>query len=230
MDILGLITPMCAHGVDATVWATLLEQAMPNFGVVTPVQVAAFLSNVVHETGGFVELTENLNYSWTALLAQWGTHFTVVDAIRFGRVDAVSANADGSAYGVLYKGTFYPTTVHPADQQSIANTAYTGRLGNVNYGDGWRYRGRGCFNITGGLNYRAYASACGRPQAIANPDLVALPQDAVLSSCWYWKSNGLDGVLATRGFTAVRIEVNGGTIGLQDAINDFNRITAALAA
>jgi putative chitinase len=90
------------------------------------------------------------------------------------------------------------TADHPADRQAIANRAYANRSGNgdIASGDGWRYRGRGIFQLTGRANYRSltrgHAELFGEEVDFeAHPDLVAQPKYAVRSALFFWVDNGL---------------------------------------
>ena len=54
--------------------------------------------------------------------------------------------------------------------------SHTGReLGNVNPGDGYKYRGRGFIQLTGRANYTRYATLIGRLDVVENPDLALQP-------------------------------------------------------
>jgi putative chitinase len=65
------------------------------------------------------------------------------------------------------------------------------QLGNTRPGDGIRYRGRGYIQLTGKYNYQKagewITKTFKRPvDLVANPDLVATPTAAALTSLWYW--------------------------------------------
>lgn len=105
--------------------------------------MAYCLATTWHETGTKMQpITENLNYSVDGLLKTFGRHrISEADARRYGR-----------------------TNTRPANQEAIANIIYGGdwgreNLGNLKYGDGWRYRGRGLPQITGLANYRKFGIA-----------------------------------------------------------------------
>jgi predicted chitinase len=90
------------------------------------------------------------------------------------------------------------TADHPADQEAIANRAYADRNGNGNVecGDGWRFRGRGLKRVTGRANYRAFtedhAQMFGEQIDFeAEPDLLETPRYAVRSALWFWHANDL---------------------------------------
>lgn len=71
-----------------------------------------------------------------------------------------------------------------------AGAQYEGRkdLGNTQPGDGVKFKGRGLIQITGRGNYQW----CGKTlygdsnKLIATPELLAQPDGAVRSACWYW--------------------------------------------
>lgn len=148
------------------VLATALEQA----DIATPLRVAAFMANAIHESGGFTTLVENLNYSATALANTWPNRY----------------RDEGGQPSALAKSI-------ERNQEAIANNTYCNRNGNgdVYSGDGYRYRGRGCFQLTFKNNY----AKCGEAlniDLVAQPDLVATnPTVALGSACWYWNNAGL---------------------------------------
>jgi putative chitinase len=96
------------------------------------------------------------------------------EALRFGRIDGVQ----------------------PADQEAIANRAYANRIGNgdVESGDGWRFRGRGLKQVTGRANYRAFTEDHAKlfGELIdfeAEPELLGTPRYPVRSALWFWRAN-----------------------------------------
>lgn len=70
---------------------------------------------------------------------------------------------------------------------------YEGRkdLGNINPGDGRRFRGRGYIQITGRYNYTAASKALGY-DFVADPEAMELPEWAALVSGWFWDSRNLN--------------------------------------
>lgn len=65
------------------------------------------------------------------------------------------------------------------------------QLGNTNPGDGIKYRGRGYIQLTGKYNYQKASEWITKYlnhniDFVAQPDLVATPTAAALSSIWYW--------------------------------------------
>lgn len=94
-------------------------------------------------------------------------------------------------------------------------SAYEGRkdLGNVNPGDGKRYKGRGPIQLSGRANYRAAGLALGLPLE-ENPEMVATPAVGHRVSAWFWKANGLNEKADSLDYKLVTSTVNGrATIG-----------------
>lgn len=93
---------------------------------------------------------------------------------------------------------------------------YEGRkdLGNVQPGDGYKYRGRGFLQVTGRANYAEMSKALG-VDFVNNPDLLADPKYAAASAIiWFRKrSNRIKNWGDTKAVTKV---VNGGYNGLPD--------------
>lgn len=90
---------------------------------------------------------------------------------------------------------------------AIANHAYANRIGNgdIESGDGWAYRGRGLFQLTGRGNYREFTewheTAFGEGVDFeAEPDRAAEPVYAVRSAVFFWLNRGMS-YLADAGLT-----------------------------
>lgn len=98
-----------------------------------------------------------------------------------------------------------------------AQRGYEGRadLGNEQPGDGFRYRGRGLFQITGRATYRRVGATIGLPLE-ASPELAASPDGAVLTALAFWAGHGLS-ALADAGLDDdITHRINGGTNGITE--------------
>lgn len=146
-------------------------------GINTPLRLAHFFAQADHESG-LKPKVENLNYSVLGLIDTFGSkRISHTQAYEYGR----SAN-------------------HSANQQAIANIVYGGtwgreNLGNTQPGDGWKYRGRGIFQVTGRSNYMqltAWAKSKGiQADYVENPDLLLNESDSIIAAVWYWNTRGL---------------------------------------
>lgn len=98
---------------------------------------------------------------------------------------------------------------------------YDGRLGNDRPGDGYLYRGRGVFMLTGRANYARYGALIGEPLE-DNPGLAAQPGIAVRAACAFWRERACDAPADADDCAAVTRRINGGLNGLADrqAITD----------
>jgi putative chitinase len=94
---------------------------------------------------------------------------------------------------------------------------YEGRkdLGNIEPGDGFKFRGRGIFQLTGRANYKKYGEALGI-DLINNPDKAAEPETALLIACEYWSSRKINACADKDDVVAVTKKINGGTNGIAD--------------
>jgi predicted chitinase len=94
---------------------------------------------------------------------------------------------------------------------------YEGRddLGNIQPGDGVRFKGRGLVQLTGRANYKSFSSAMGQ-DFIAQPTLVAQPPYAILVAGWFWDNKTINPVADRDDVEAVTRIVNGGLNGIED--------------
>lgn len=127
-------------------------------------------------------------------------------------------------------------------QEIASGQAYEGRsdLGNVNPGDGVRYKGRGLIQLTGRSNYENMSKKVGK-DLIANPQLVEEPDLATEVSTIFWRDrmrNGLnlnqwadqfnlkEPIDSTNNWKVhenITRAINGGTNGINDRASRFQR-------
>lgn len=182
-------------------WLEPLTAAFTRFEINTPERQAAFIGQCAHESANFKTLQENLNYSAKGLNATWPSRFpSEVEAQPYHR-----------------------------QPEKIANKVYSGRMGNLEEGDGWKYRGRGLIQLTGKDNYRLASDALA-VNFIADPDLVLTKEYAALTAGWYWNKRGLNKEADAKDFTGMTKKINGGVIGLADRVAHINTALGVLTA
>ena len=117
-------------------------------------------------------------------------------------------------------------------EEIASGEAYEGRqdLGNMQPGDGRRFKGRGLIQLTGRANYRAFAQAIG-VDLLADPQRVATDPDlAVEVACWFWDKRGLNALADRDDAEAVTKRINGGLNGLADRLRQLERARFFLQA
>lgn len=186
--------------IDAK-WVEPLNETFQRFGILTPRQQAAFIGQCGHECGNFRVLEENLNYRAETLMKLWPRRFPTLEFAK----------------------TF------ERNPKKIANTVYANRMGNRDEasGDGYRFRGRGCIQLTGSANYHHAGKALG-VDLIMEPELVATPQYAALTAGFFWHTQKLNDIAESGNNLALTKKINGGTIGLDDRIKHTNHALQVL--
>lgn len=183
------------NSIPATVYNQLTRETLDN---ITPLRLAHFLAQCEHESGRFVRLTENLNYSAAGLLATFGKRFNGV------------------------------SETYARKPEKIANRAYADRLGNGNEasGDGWKFRGRSFIQLTGRDNYTRAGKDL-KQDFVNNPNLVA-NEYALKVALWFFTSQKIwtvcDIGATEQAVKEVTRRVNGEKcLGLDDRIKLFNK-------
>jgi len=184
-------------------WTEPLNEVFERFGISTPRQQAAFIAQCGHECGSFRILEENLNYRAATLMKLWPKRFPTQEV----------ANA------------------YEKNPKKIANMVYASRMGNrdESSGDGYRFRGRGCIQLTGHANYFHAGKALGI-DFVADPDLVGTPKYAALTAGWYWPTHNCNNLAEAADWVGLTKKINGGTIDLDDRIKHTNEALAVLQA
>lgn len=98
-----------------------------------------------------------------------------------------------------------------------AQRRYEGRadLGNTQPGDGFAFKGRGIFQLTGRANYNRYSDLLGL-DLIDEPRIAALPGVSVLIACQYWRDRNINRHADGDNIEAVTRAINGGLNGIDD--------------
>ena len=185
----------CSNKV-AEVWLPYFNSIPKNFGIDTPLRMAAFLAQVGHESGGLTLLEENLNYSAEGLANVWPKRYAKNNVGRYLPTDL--------AIKIARKPIL------------IASWTYADRMGNgsVESQEGWKYRGRGILQITGKSNYVNLTLNTGI-DFVSNPDLLKEPAYALISACFFWKNNNLNRFADKKDVLSLSKAINGGIIGLE---------------
>lgn len=118
-------------------------------GINTPLRMAHFMAQISHECGKGKTVEENLNYTTSAAMQR--------------------------AFGKKRFPDEASTLPFLRNREALGNKVYSGRMGNTEPGDGFKFRGRGCIQITGRDNYTAIGKSRGLP-LLDNPDLAMDPQ------------------------------------------------------
>lgn len=102
-------------------------------------------------------------------------------------------------------------------RELASGTAYEGRkdLGNINPGDGVRYKGRGVIQITGRANYASLSKDLG-VDFVSEPLLLENHQWGVISAGWFWNKRNLNKYADLDDVTKITKMVNGGLNGFDD--------------
>lgn len=194
------LNQLIACGIGPTQARTFLiplRRAFERFGIDKPVRAAAFLAQAAHESMHFTRLEENLRYSKPERI------MAVFPSMVHSIADAV------------------PLINNP---EALACKVYANRLGNGDEasGDGWRYRGRGLFQITGRANYMAAGGALS-VDLKNHPGCVAEPVHAAMTAGWFWSAAGCNDLADSMQIDAITRKINGrAMLGAAERHNNFN--------
>jgi murein DD-endopeptidase MepM/ murein hydrolase activator NlpD/predicted chitinase len=157
----------------------MMTRALQEQGITDPKMINATLANVMKETGGKINVEEDLA----------GYANTSNERIRkiFG---ARAAKKSDKELDQIKK-----------DPKQFAEMMYgkdSGMgLGNIEEGDAYKFRGRGAVGLTGRANYAAASKDLfGDDRLVKNPELLKDPEMAAKTSAWFMKKN--TGAMAKR--------------------------------
>lgn len=179
-------------GDSAANQAAMIKEMLAN-GVTDPTEQAMYMAQLDHESGGFKFLSENLKYGAAGLMKTFGRH--------------IHGSADAEALAA-------------AGPEAIANRVYGNRMGNVQPGDGFKYRGRGFIQLTGKENYTKAGAALGL-DLVNNPDLASQPANAARIAWWYLKNRVSAAAAKAGDIKTVTKQINGGYNHLAERAQKF---------
>ena len=204
-----------------------------DFGIDTDEKLQHFISQAAHEATNpvngieFDTFEENLNYRWARLGTKdyWENHFNPI------------ANPTADPYKKNPNDYKRNGTSNYVNVTKFANYVYDDayrkarfRLGNTNIGDGYKYRGRGIFQLTGRTNYQQFNTFYRERynsslNFINNPDLLATDTEiAVISALWYYDNKvNSNSITSTTTVEKVTKKINGGKKGLKHREQLFNK-------
>ena len=181
-------------------WLEPLNDTFDKYEINTPKRQACFIGQCMHESGGFKQLVENLNYSAKGLVATWPSRFP------------------NEEYAEEYA----------RKPERIAGKVYLGRMGNESAEDAAKYIGRGLIQLTGKENYANCGLGIG-VDLLGNPDWLATPKYAALSAGWYWNKRNLNSDADSGNVESMTRKINGGNIGIEDRKAKINMVFDAIS-
>ena len=155
------------------------NEAFKKFSIDTCLRKSHFFAQILQEVGASISSkVENMNYKESVLK----------DKFRYFRRNP----AEAALYG--------RNDDHPADPEAIANRAYANRNGNgdIDSGDGWRYRGKGYIQLTGKGNYQSVQTQIDAKYPGSGIDIITNEGDiltvrgAMFSAMGFWTMNNIN--------------------------------------
>ncbi len=170
------------------------NEAKDKFGLNSCYQKAHFFAQILEESGTSLEVSEGESLDYAA--EKLPIHFKVFRANKsLGKKSP--PNDLAYQYGRSSKNNYV------ANQEMIANLAYSGRLVNStdpDVGDGWRYRGRGFIQITGKDKYDRVNSQINKSFKEFGIEIEAnninSDREGMIASMAYWKEFGIQKIAA----------------------------------
>jgi putative chitinase len=187
---------------NAEKYVGYLNDACERFQINTNARICAFIAQTCEESGNLSVISENLNYRPDVIVKLWP---------KFSYEVAKEACDSGP--------------------EAVGNLIYGNRMGNVNPGDGYKYRGRGFIQLTGRDNYALSSKFLG-VDLVNNPDLVLQPEYCALTAAEYWQRNGCNELSDPDNEQAVEMvtkRINGGYINLDIRLANWRKAKRVFA-
>lgn len=177
-----------------------------SYGIDSKLRAAHFLAQILHESGGLTAVRENMNYSATRIMQVFGVNKHSA-AITKAEASALAHNPEALAERVY----------------GLGNPKKAKELGNTRKGDGYKYRGGGPLQNTGGHEYKRLSAELGI-DLYADPDKIATPSVILLPALSFWARHKLNALADKNDARAITKVINGGYNGYNDRMGWFNKV------
>ena len=189
------------------------------YGVTTPLRLAHFLAQVMHETGGLVVLRESGSYSAKRIVEVFGI------GKHSARVTQAEAAQLAGKPSVLFERVY-----------GLGNPKKAKELGNTRAGDGWAFRGNGILQTTGRYNHRAMGQKAGLGDLFEDdPGKVTAAEYALIPALVEWQKGGCNALADANDILGISRVINLGNArskaepnGMADRKAWFNRMWPAI--
>ncbi|MEN8125830.1 MAG: hypothetical protein ABFR32_11960, partial [Bacteroidota bacterium] len=201
--------------------ADALNTYAQDFGLDTKEKLQHFIAQAGHESTNFTRFTELTGWKVSSLSRQWSQHFNPVND-HDKDPNKLNPNDYANSGGVYVDAEKLYNYVYMDENRSDRD-----KLGNTQEGDGYKYRGRGIWMLTGRDNYQKFNTFYqnnydAQVDIVSNPDLVSGDNKiAIISALWYFENRLNIEIDSNTSVEDVTLKVNGGTNGLTDRENKF---------
>ncbi len=176
------------------------------YGITTRRRYAVFLANIIHETQMLTYIRENMNYSKSRILEVFGVnkHSAAIKPEEAAKLERNPRALAERVYG-------------------LGNPSKAKDLGNIEVGDGFKFRGIGPLQSTGRYNVAAAGKEIGE-DFTTDPEKMLKPEYLVKVALAFWQDKGLNELADKNDLRAITKIVNGGYNGYADRVAWFNKI------
>lgn len=195
-----------------------------DFGIDNKEKLQHFLAQAGHESDNFKTFSEYTNYQVKRLHLTFKKHFNPYST------PTKDKNKQNPKDYEVSEGSKY------AKAEKLYNFVYNDKnrgkgykLGNTETGDGYKFRGRGIFQLTGRANYKKFNDFYRNKydknkNMIDNPELIATDKTiAVISALWFYNNKINITIDSKTTVESVTKKVNGGSNGIKDRKSKFTK-------
>jgi len=223
-----LVTPemlvqLCSNLKNKDQVSDILNIKLPKYNIDNEIRIKHFLSQIAHESC-FNPIQENLSYSVLGMQRTFGCRYGAWDKEKGDCYERLSSRLK----------LWSEPNKYSRNRINLGNYVYANRMGNGNElsGEGYKFRGRGFIQLTGKENYSEVSNIINlnnleNIDLVENPDLLLQQEHAIESALIYWDTRNINSVAldnSRSSIEAVTKKINGGTNGIDDRINKYNKL------